>query len=122
VALVGHRASTEVTLDRSSGSRSELYRSARRSHLSATPLSGPVIMGEFEIMGRYAVEGREPMYGALGIRGRDERVAPKKELSRSIRVHASERRAGPDFQLWRVKGETSAEKSPPVRSIFWDES
>ena len=53
----------------------------RRVCVSTGSLSGPASTSAFEIIDRYPVEGREPMYRLFDTRERTERMVPESELS-----------------------------------------
>jgi hypothetical protein len=57
--------------------------------VSIGSLSGPATTGEFRIVERYAVEGREAMYRLASIQGAAERLVPESELRRT-RLHLSQ--------------------------------
>jgi hypothetical protein len=51
-------------------------------HVSKRSFSGPVTKDEFEILGKYPVEGAEPMFRLRNLRLQSERMVPQKELRR----------------------------------------
>jgi hypothetical protein len=56
--------------------------------VAAESMSGQPTPGEFRVMERYQIEGREPMYRLLSTRERTERMVPESELRRP-RLHLS---------------------------------
>ena len=61
-------------------SKKQEYLVGERVHVSKGSLSGPVTMEEFEIVGRYTVEGHQPMYRLHSVQGAAERMVPQNEI------------------------------------------
>jgi hypothetical protein len=64
------------------------FHAGHRVRVSASSLSGPATISEFDVMRRYPVEGGETMYTLRSVQGRDERVVPENELMRSALMTA----------------------------------
>lgn len=61
-------------------SKKHEYLVGERVQVSRGSLSGPITTEEFEILGRYAVEGQQPMYRLHSVHGAAERLVPQIEL------------------------------------------